>query len=844
MLNDDLLKSLASLLGSHKLITDPVELLTYEFDAGLNRGTPDGVAFPESHEDVMRLVRWAAEHHIPLVARAAGTGLSGGAVPARGGIVVSFSRMDRILALDETDRLAVVEPGVINLALDTELKKRGFYYPPDPASQRASAIGGNIAENAGGPHCFKYGVTTNYVRGLELVLADGTTVRTGGGALQAPEFDFTGLLCGSEGTLAIITSAWLGFIRNSSGVKTLIATFDSVEQAGRAVSAVIARGLVPAALEMMDRNILRIIEDFAHAGLPTEAEALLLAEVDGHPQSLGAQIEEIEQVFNEHQVRHLQVCQTADERNRIWFARKSAFGAMARISPAYFQVDGTVPRSRLAETLADINRICASLDLKVGYVFHAGDGNLHPLMPFDPKDRDMERRVHEAGDAIMATCVSKGGTISGEHGVGIEKRKYMPLMFTPDELSAMHEIKEIFDPEGMFNPGKIFPDKFVPVAPQPSKLGVDPLPPIFTPASEKQAADGLKAAQLLSQKVLIHHPHKDVPDQATILSTVNFREIATLSPEDLYVEVGAGMKLADLQAELSRQGLGVPIASPWRQEATIGGMVSAAADSPLQVRYGPIRNQVLGMNVILPDGRHLRLGRPVIKNVAGYDLTKLFIGAHGTLGLITKVMLKLTALPRARRSLIVPVQDLETGLRLGESLCRRNLIASAILLCPGALVPKALPAPFNIIYTAEGYEQDVEAELKAVRTMTEGVELDEFTGVDVWEQALHGAKTHLRAGVSPAKLPQFIGRHATDLGGSFILDIANGMTYAFPVSTPRALAMRKTALTLDGYVVVVDPTGTIGIDPWGYRPQVLPLMRRLKDRWDPKGILNPGVFLV
>lgn len=844
MLNDDLLKSLTSLLDSHKLITDPVELLTYEFDAGLNRGSPDAVAFPESREDVMRLVRWAAEHRIPLVARAAGTGLSGGAVAAQGGIVVSFSRMDRILEINETDRQAIVEPGVINLELDTELKKRGYYYPPDPASQRASAIGGNIAENAGGPHCFKYGVTTNYVRGLELILADGTFVHTAGGALQAPEFDFTGLLCGSEGTLAVIASARLGFIRNPSGIKTLIATFDTVEQAGRAVSAVIARGLVPAALEMMDRNILRIIEDFAHAGLPTEAEALLLVEVDGYPQSLDAQIEEIEQVFNEHQVRHLQVCRTAEERNRIWFARKSAFGAMARISPAYFQVDGTVPRSRLAETLADINKVCASLELKVGYVFHAGDGNLHPLIPFDPKDGDMERRVHEAGDAIMATCVSKGGTISGEHGVGIEKRKYMPLMFTPDELSAMHEVREIFDPQGILNPGKIFPDGFVPIPPQPPKQAADPLPPVFAPASEAEAADGLKTAQMLGQKVQICNPLEAVANQTSFLSTANFRDITAISPDDLYVEVGAGMKLADLQAELARRGLWVPISSPWRQEAAIGGLVSAAADSPLRVRYGPIRNQVLGMNVILPDGRQLSLGRPVIKNVAGYDLTKLFVGAHGVLGLITKVMLKLTALPRARRSLLVPFQDLETGLRLGESLCRLNLIASAVLLCPGTLVPEAAPAPFHIIYTAEGYEQDVEAELKAVRSVAEGLELDGFSGVDVWERVLYATESHLRAGVSPGNLPQFIGRHASELGDTFIVDVANGMTYAFPVQAPQALAMRNTALSLDGYAVVAGAAERIGIDPWGYRPQALPLMRRLKDRWDPKGILNPGVFLV
>jgi len=754
--------------------------------------------------------------------------------------------MNHILNINETDRLAVVEPGVINLALDTIVKKLGFYFPPDPASQRASAIGGNIAENAGGPHCFKYGVTTNYVKGLELVLADGGIVRTGGSACDYPEYDFTGLICGSEGTLAIVTSAILRLIRNPTGFKTLIVTFDSVEEAGQAVSAIIAQGLVPATLEMMDRNIIAIIEDFAHAGLPTDVEALLLAEVDGYQESLDAQVEEIEHVLKGSSVRHLRICQTPEERERIWFARKSAFGAIARISPAYFQVDGTVPRSRLAETLSDINAICADLDLRVGYVFHAGDGNLHPIIPFDPADQEMEQRVHQAGDEIMSICVSKDGAITGEHGVGIEKRKYMPLMYTVDELTAMHEIKEIFDPHGILNPGKVFPADF-----HPGVLKIDgkfttPLPSIFTPQDEEEAADGLRAAQSLGQPVFLGKPAANIklPEDAIVLSTSAFKRVKKLSPEDLYVVAEAGMSLAELQANVATQGLWIPIASPWGAEATLGGVVSAAINSPFQMRYGSIRDQVLGMNVILPDGRRLRLGRPVIKNVAGYDLTKLFVGAHGTLGLITNVMLKLTALPRVRRSLIVSVPNLETGLKLGASFHRISLVASAVVLCPASLVSELPPSPYHLVFTVEGYEQDVEAELRTARSIADGIEVDDFSGVDLWERSLKKAESHLRIGLSPGKLSEFVRQHSAALGETFIADLANGTISIAPAPLNRVLDLRETALSLDGYAVVVNGPKDLGIDPWGYSPDTLPLMRQLKARWDPKGILNPGVFLV
>ncbi len=457
-LPEDKLRSLQTLLPRGQVFTDRASLISYEVDAGMDRGIPEGVVFPRSAEEVARVVRWAAEHAIPLIARGAGTGLSGGAVAERGGIIVEFSRMQRILDIDERDRIAVVEPAVINLVLDEQAKTKGLYFPPDPASQRASTIGGNVAENSGGPHCFKYGVTSNYVIGLDVVLADGRRVRVGGRALDYPEYDLCGVLTGSEGMLALITAITARLVRNPPAVKTLLAVFDSVEQAGKGVSAIIAAGLVPATMEMMDQKIIQIVEPFAHAGLPTEAQAILIIDVDGYPASLDRQVDDVAQLLQAHGARNLRISSSAEERNQIWFARKSAAGAIARLAPAYYTVDITVPRSRLTETLFEVNQVCDKYGLRVGYVFHAGDGNLHPLILIpDPEDRDLLERVHRAGREVVELAVSKGGSLSGEHGVGIEKRQYMSLMFNNAELSAMRDVKEIFDPNNVLNPGKVFP---------------------------------------------------------------------------------------------------------------------------------------------------------------------------------------------------------------------------------------------------------------------------------------------------------------------------------------------------------------------------------------------------
>src|SRR5438034_2377416 len=458
VLRDHDLRSLKTLLPPVRVFTDQASLISYEVDAGMDRGRPEGVVFPHSVRDVVGVVRWADKHTVPLIARGAGTGLSGGAVADRGGIIVEFAHMKRILEIDERGRSAVVEPAVINLALDEQVKLMGMYFPPDPASQRASTVGGNVAENSGGPHCLKYGVTSNYVQGLDVVLADGRHVHIGGRALDYPEYDLCGLLTGSEGMLALITAITVRLVRNPPAIKTLLAVFDSVEQAGRGVSAVIAAGLVPATMEMMDQNIIQIIEPFAHAGLPTEAQAILIIDVDGYPASLDRQVDDVAQLLQAHGARNLRISTSAEERNQIWFARKSAAGAIARLAPAYYTVDITVPRSRLTETLFEVNQVCERYGLRVGYVFHAGDGNLHPLILItDPEDRDLLDRVHSAGREVVELAVSKGGSLSGEHGVGIEKRQYMSLMFNNAELSAMRDVKEIFDPNNVLNPGKVFP---------------------------------------------------------------------------------------------------------------------------------------------------------------------------------------------------------------------------------------------------------------------------------------------------------------------------------------------------------------------------------------------------
>jgi D-lactate dehydrogenase (cytochrome) len=869
-------QSLARQLAAGQLRTEPAELLTYEIDAGLDRARPDGVVYPRSTADVERIAGWSAAHGVPLVARGAGTGLSGGAIAEHGGLVVQFSQMSRVLAFDEAGRSVVVQPGAINLELDALVRAKGLYFPPDPSSQRASTLGGNIAENSGGPHCFKYGVTTNYVTGLEIVLAGGQRLRLGGRALDYPEYDLVGLLTGSEGTLAIVTEASLRLVRNPPAVKTLMVAFESVESAGEAVSALISRGLVPATLEMMDQKIMRIIEDFVPAGLPTSAGAALIVEVDGYPDGVAPQIDEIAMILGEHEARDLRIAQTAAQRDAIWWGRKSAAGAMSRLAPAYYLVDVSVPRSKLAPALAQINQICEDLELRVGYVFHAGDGNLHPLILIEePSNRELVARVLQAGRQIAELSVAYDGSITGEHGVGIEKREYMPLMYSPAELDAMRDVKQVFDPAGLLNPGKILPPgaddrrpanderqttvygrdisrpNRPPTGDTSGAITPSPLHP-FTPTTAHEAAEAIHELTQAGRSIRIRGggtKSHGLRDADVLLSTSGLRGIHSFAREDLYVTVGAGTPFAELQAELAGARMWAPLASPW-PNATIGGLISTNWNAPLRMRYGAARDTLMAATVALGDGRVIRAGRPVVKNVAGYDMPKAFVGAHGTLGLLADVTLRLIPLPRARASLVVPVEDLARGLEWGARLRRVCLNASALLLASSTPALPEIAAPFALIYSVEGLPEDVAAELAEARAVLADAgdiqEVDAPSGSDWWASWLSSDDAlTIRAGAPAGELPALL--RETAAGGehpSLLADLANGMLYVRGVNDIPAL--QAAARARGGYATIQPTPGAAGyaFDRWGYQPEGIELMRGLRQRWGAGGLLNPGAFLV
>ncbi|MBI3826397.1 MAG: FAD-binding protein [Candidatus Rokubacteria bacterium] len=453
-------RELAAIVGAGGVLSDPDELLVYESDGlTLFRALADFVVFPTSAEQVSAVVKLANREELPFVARGAGTGLSGGCLPAEGGIVLSLMRMNRVLEVDYDNQLAIVEPGLVNLHLSWAVGPSGYYYAPDPSSQQACTIGGNIANNSGGPHTLKYGVTTNHVLGLEVVLPDGEIVWLGGRTREAAGYDLAGVFVGSEGTFGIATKIAVRILKKPQAVKTVLAVFDEIERASAAVSAIIARGLVPAAVEMIDHLTIQAVEDAFGCGYPRDAAAALLVEVDGLAAGIEAQAARVVEACRDAGAREVRVARDEAERALLWKGRKSAFGAYGRLSPAYMVMDGVIPRTRLPHVLRRVNEIVAAHGLRVGNVFHAGDGNLHPNILYDPRVPGEETRVLEAGAEIMRLCAEVGGSISGEHGIGLEKTDFMPFIFSPADLAFMQRLKDAFNPTGRCNPGKIFPTR-------------------------------------------------------------------------------------------------------------------------------------------------------------------------------------------------------------------------------------------------------------------------------------------------------------------------------------------------------------------------------------------------
>lgn len=458
MANNDLLTQIRGVVGGDYVIDHREDLLVYEYDGSVDRGMPRAVVLPASTDEVSRVMALAYAAGVTVVGRGSGTGLSGGAIAPPEGLQIAFTRMDRIIAVDGGNRTALVEPGVINLDLDNYARRFGMRYAPDPSSQRACSLGGNIAENAGGPHCLAYGATTNHVIGMEVVLEDGAVVQLGSGAREAAGYDLRGAFVGSEGTFGIATKILVRLLPLPETVRTFLGVFPDINAACTAVSAVIGHGIVPAALEMIDALSIQAVQNVTDAGYPNDAGAVLLIELEGLDEEVAEVSGEVEAALWDTGAADVRVAEDDAARERLWVGRKTAFGAFGTIAPNYYLVDGVVPRTRLTQMLHKVSEVSQRYGIAIANVFHAGDGNLHPCMLFDAREPGVMDKAMAAAAELMRECAALGGTLSGEHGIGLEKKEFMPLVYTDADMAAMQRVREAFAPENRLNPGKIFPD--------------------------------------------------------------------------------------------------------------------------------------------------------------------------------------------------------------------------------------------------------------------------------------------------------------------------------------------------------------------------------------------------
>jgi glycolate dehydrogenase FAD-linked subunit len=457
MSRDTLIHELSEIVGEKYLLVEKEDVIVYEQDGSIFQVMPEVVVVPGDVDQVASVVKAAKRANVPIVPRGSGTGLAGGAVPAEGGIVLSLARLDRILKIDLQNRIAIVEPGVINIDVTKAVARDGYFYAPDPSSQVACSIGGNVANNSGGPHTLAYGVTTNHVLGVEVVLDDGQIVWLGGEVSDTPGYDLCGIFVGSEGTMGIVTKVAVRLMQTRESVRTLLAIFDVMDIATRTVVDITAAGIIPAALEMMDRTTIEAVETGSPVGFPRDAEAVLIVEVEGIREQTGHSMNLVRTVCERNGAREVRVAKDDAERQLLWKGRKGAFGAMGALAPNYYVQDGVVPRSKLPEMMKRVAEISKQYNLRIANVFHAGDGNLHPNILFDMRTPGELDRVIQAGAATLRACIELGGSITGEHGIGLEKKAYIGLLFNEADLEAMSRVRRAFDPDGRFNPAKLFP---------------------------------------------------------------------------------------------------------------------------------------------------------------------------------------------------------------------------------------------------------------------------------------------------------------------------------------------------------------------------------------------------
>jgi len=758
----ELADQLRDVMPAEGVLADPVQLSLYGYDGTLYESTPQLVALPETTEQVAAVARVCHAAGVAVVPRGAATSLSGGPVPVRGGVVVGFTRMDRILELDYANQRAVVEPGVINLDLQDALGMGGYFYAPDPASQCVCTLGGNVGENSGGPHCLKYGVTANHVLGVEMVLPDGRRIHIGGKSLDWPGYDLMGIIVGSEGTLGLVTEIACRIMPMPETVVTMLAIFDSLGAASQAVSDIIAEGIIPATLEMMDNAMIRAVEEGLQAGYPLDAAAVLLIELDGLPASMDRQVEQIKRACQRSEVRDFQVAKNEEQRALLWKGRKGAFGAVVNIAPSKICTDISVPRTALPEVLAEVLAIGQKWGIPIANVFHAGDGNLHPLVLYDPRDEDQARRVVAIDEEITQLAVAHGGVLTGEHGIGCGKRKYMPLMFQPAELRLMWRVKEAFDPDLLCNPGKVLPDRDEITESQPLLLPEGSFSQVasqvaahdeqgwFEPADEEALQKMLALAHRERQPVVVRGAGTKLSssgDDVAVISIKCLNHIIAYDYENLTITVQGGVTLPQIEEAVGHHGQMLALRPRFAQRATIGGILAANESGPHRLLYGGPRDLVTRIKAALPGGEVVSFGSSCVKNVAGYAIEKLLIGSCGSLGAILEVTLRTLPRPEALRAVALSVDEPVAATPLLAELFASPLRPAAVeLLNPLAgETAGELNRRWTLLVGLEGFTEDVEEMTGRLGAMAAAHGLGDWREIDRDYLGLWSEVTNLTA---------------------------------------------------------------------------------------------------